>query len=315
MQPSAKVVAEAADWAALLDGDHVSDAERAACEAWCGRDPTHRLVLDRMRGIDTTMAALDPAGRQALRRLSKPSAKQMRGAGAALSFALLLGLGWVGAQTDAVRQHFPDEATRIGEQRNVTLADGSTLAIDTDGALDVRLGSDRRTVRLFHGQILATVAADPARPFSVETEEGSATALGTAFVVRRDEGVTLVTVTHSRVEVCATARAACTMLTAGERARIAQGTVERLTSIDPQAAAAWSRGWIEADDRPLGEVLAELNRYRAAPIRLDGAGLAAIRVTGSYPVKDTERAVRAIAETVGLRVDREPGGGLRLTSR
>lgn len=162
---------------------------------------------------------------------------------------------------------------------------------------------------------MAQVARDPTRPFVVETADGTATALGTRFSVARDARGTTVTVIESRVRACATARLrqVCVDLRAGDRARLSDGTVEKLPAVDIERASAWSKGWLEADDMPLIEALAELNRYRTRPIRFDPAALSDIRITGSYPLRDSDRALAAIAGTSGLWISRS--GEDRIVSR
>jgi len=52
------------------------------------------------------------------------------------------------------------------------------------------------------------------------------------------------------------------------------------------------------------EVLAELNRYRAVPARFDAARLANVRVSGSFPLTDTDHALEGVSRATGLRLDR-----------
>lgn len=304
LRPTPAMVNRAAQWAAELDADNVSPLRRAACEAWCAEDGRHRLAFDRMQSLDSRFADLAPMERGALSRAARH--RPMRRGGALLAILLLAGGAWMIAHSFAARQYFPDIKTAPGEIHALALEDGSTVQVDTDSALSTELDDDRRHVRLFRGRVMAQVARDPQRPFVVETQDGTATALGTQYSVSRDAGGTLVTVIESRVRACATAmwHSDCVTLNPGQRARLAGGKVERLTSVDVDRASAWSKGWLEADDMPVADALAELNRYRARPIRFDPAALAGITITGSYPLRDSDRALAAIAGASGLWVGR-----------
>jgi transmembrane sensor len=263
-----------------------------------------------MRGLDARFDGTDPSGREVIGQLLTRRPKRARRIGGALAVLLLAGGGWLAGQSFALRGLLPDYRTTAGEQRTVNLADGSRLTIDTDGAASVRLDRAARTVSLFHGQVLAQVAHDRARPFVVATTDGTATALGTQFTVRRIDKGTMVTVIESRVRACASTPGACLDLMPGQRAWMDRGGIRRMADVDAETAGAWAEGWLAADDRPVADVLAELNRYRAVPVRFDPAALAGVRVSGSFPLRDTDQALSGIARATGLRLS---GAGASLS--
>lgn len=307
------MIEQAAGWAAQLATDDATQEDMDACEAWCREHPLHRLAMDRMRILDAQIDGTDQIGRKTietvLERRSRPDGPLGR---SAICVALLVGGGWLAAQSLTVREWFPDYETTRGEQRTVTLADGSGLTLDTDAALDFDSDADRRRVILLRGQVLARVAADSDHPFVIETRDGSATALGTAFIVRRDEGATTVTVLESRVRVCPASAGedACANLGPGDQARMTAARIDRLGPVDPEAAGMWAEGWLAADNQPVADVLLELNRYRRKPVRFDPADLAGTRVSGSFPLADTDRALEGIIRSTGLGMSRSTDGAV-----
>lgn len=312
-KPTSRTIAEAAHWAAQLDSERVSPRQRRACEAWCAAHPANRATLERMLAAGARFEQLGPVERDALKRAARRQDQgRLRLGASALALLAVVVVGWAASRILAVRALTPDLRTAPGEQKTLALADGSRLVLDTAGSLDVDLTADRRTVTLFEGQVLATVSPDASRPFTVRSRHGAATALGTAFVVRGAADATVVTVIESTVRVCPRAAAPCLDLGPGQRARLSAAGLTRLPSIEPQAAGAWSKGWLEVDDRPLAEVLGELNRYRAQPIAFDSRTLRGVRVTGSYPLTDTDRAAEALAAAAGLRLTRAPDGRTRI---
>lgn len=310
------MIEQAAFWSAQFATGEATSADRVAYDAWCLEDPLHRLAMDRMRGLDARFDGTSPADREAMNTLLKvKSARERRLGRAAMGILLLVGGGWFAAQSLTVRALFPDHETGRGAQRHIALADGSALDLDTEAAVDFDRSANSRTVTLFRGRIFARVAKDAARPFVVETSDGKATALGTAFIVDRTADGTFVTVVESHVRTCAAqaGERTCTDLEPGDRARISGGKVKRLSGVDPATAALWTEGWIAADNRPVSEILDELNRYRAQPARFDTTELDGVRVSGSFPLGDPDRALQAIADATGLQVKNGPNGDLRIS--
>lgn len=311
-EPDVATIEQAAHWAAVLATEEASEAERAACEAWCRAHPLHRLAFERMRSFDAAIDRTSPVERETVRAvLGRRGRRRRRAASVAVAILLSAGAGWTLTQSFAARGLFADYRTARGEQRTVALADGSRLTIDTDAALDTHLDRRRRTVTLFRGQVMASVQRD-ARPFVVETPEGAATAMGTVFSARRQAAATTITVLESRVRACAARTGDCLELAAGERARLDGSTVVRLPDVDPATAGSWAQGWLTVDDQPVAEVLAELNRYRRSAIAFDAAGLQGRRVSGSFPLADTDRAASAIARVARLRLSRSADGAMTL---
>ncbi|MEG8222526.1 FecR domain-containing protein [Sphingomonas sp. HH69] len=313
--PTPDMIEQAAQWAARLDAGDMSQGDRIACDEWCREHSLHRRTLERMRAFDARVANAQDFEREALntvlaRRRSRLFESSL------LGVAVLVVAGWAGMQSDYVRDRFPDYQTGRGELRTASLDDGSEIVLDTNGAIRVDMRGARRQVRLIRGQLLAKVAKDPTRPFVVETADGTATALGTSFLLRREADYTLVTVIESRVRVCPGKIAdekECRILAAGERAHITPKQIFAQSSIDPSVAALWSSGWLEADDQDVADVLTELARYSERPIRFDRASLRGVKVTGSFPLRDIDRAAEGIARSAALRVHRSVDGGIAFT--
>jgi transmembrane sensor len=68
-----------------------------------------------------------------------------------------------------------------------------------------------------------------------------------------------------------------------------------------ESAGAWSEGMLVASDMPLGEFLGELARYRAGRISC-APEVAHLRVSGTYPLGDTERILGALQRALPIRV-------------
>lgn len=94
-------------------------------------------------------------------------------------------------------------ATDIGEQRTVTLVDGSVVELNAKSRIKVRYSDHERAIDLMQGQALFRVAKDPSKPFIVDSGGIHVRAVGTQFDVYKKNAGTVVTVVEGRVAVTA----------------------------------------------------------------------------------------------------------------
>jgi Fe2+-dicitrate sensor, membrane component len=65
----------------------------------------------------------------------------------------------------------------------------------------------------------------------------------------------------------------------------------------------WTRGLLSVSDRPLGEVIAQLARYRQGILRCDPQ-VAQLRVSGTYPLLQSDVALNALQQTLPISLQR-----------
>ncbi|NWE85586.1 amino acid ABC transporter substrate-binding protein, partial [Pseudomonas edaphica] len=68
------------------------------------------------------------------------------------------------------------------------------------------------------------------------------------------------------------------------------------------AADAWTRGMLVVDNTRLGDVVAELSRYRTGYLGVDKT-VADLRITGSFPLHDTTLALNALLPTLPVQIE------------
>lgn len=304
------IAAEAADWIVRRDGGELTAAEEQAFALWC-EEPAHREALVRLEKVwgllDEDAIIEDPEPLPDLPRLREvhtpvrtrgtgPVVRPRRRALAAGGIAAALALALIGGAQDWPMRLRADHMTGIGERRDVVLADGSHVRLDSGSAIALDYAGSHRTVRLLAGAALFEVAPDRARPFTVEADGGSVTALGTAFVVRDEGSRAVVTVTEHSVRVEGDGRAA--VIGEGQRADFGRDTLRGPLPAQGDATA-WTRGRLVVVDRPLGEVVAEIARYRRGYLTVTGAA-AAIRVSGVYDLDHPLDAIDSIEKSHGL---------------
>lgn len=316
-------------WQLRLDAGRgaTEAADRAALQAWLAAHPDHARVWRQLGQLDAELAAgaPGPATRAVLQQPARPAT---RAVGRLLGLLLAVGVGLaVFDRFQPATQLLADLHTGTGERRALSLPDGSRLHLDTRSAVDLAFDDRRRAVVLRAGRIAIETArpagsgvGDP-RPFVVLTPDGSLRALGTRFTAQAEEGATRLTVTEAAVAArparCAASPAqACD----GER-RVQAGQTVRVqadqvgpTQPAPPEADAWKDGMLVVEDRPLGEVVAELARYRPGRLAVDPA-VAGLRVTGTLPLENTDQALLALTAAVPVEIVRITRWWVRLRPR
>lgn len=306
---------EAADWFARLGSRSISGDALASFETW-RRDPDNLAAYNRIERVWQAGGRIsgDPeiqkAARDALARTARPTAGWKPAAtvgGLALACAALVAIGLPQMSSRTTY------STAIGEQRPVTLADGTTVRLDTNSGIDVRYSNDRRIVVLQGGQAFFDVTPDADRPFTVEAGGTSVTAVGTAFDVRRDGASVEVTLVSGSVEVEAEERDRSKRWTLepGSQIRVA-AEQSQVRAVDIAAETSWTQGELIFRDQPLTEAVAEVNRYLVRPVRLEAGPLGDVRVSGVFRTGDRDAFVSAATDLFELQAVPKADGSIRL---
>lgn len=249
-----------------------------------------------------------------------PSAAVALGALGAVAVALLL--LWslrpgapVAVPESVTALHF---VTGHGEQQTHRLVDNSVLHLNTDTDVTVRYSRSARLVTLASGETAFEVTHEAGRPFRVLAGPAEVVDLGTRFDVRRDDGSTVVTVAEGRVAVApslspATGRsngnspgpAQPVELAAGQQLTVAPGAAWPATpvAVDAMRTMAWLHRQIVFEGQPLGQVVAEFNRYSLKPIEIATPALRDLEISGVFTVDDSEAFVAFLRSLDGVQVE------------
>jgi transmembrane sensor len=299
---------QAAGWVVRLDAGSLSDAERVSLQAWLDGDPAHAEALERAqatwRELDMVGAPRAAAGPRPRAAHAGPRGQQQKrryrpALTAACVAALLIALGvWQYPRADIALR--ADARTATGETQSLALAGGSAAQLDTGSALRIRDDAAWRDVQVLTGTVSFNVGHDDPRPFRVRAGQVVVTDIGTTFQLKRDGTTTQVVVASGLVELAAPGGKA--IVHAGESATLADDDrIPTVAAVDADAAMAWTRGRLVFVDRPLSEVVAELNRYYSGRIVLLGDGAGSRRVSGVFRTSDPLAALRVIEANLGLR--------------
>lgn len=298
----------ASDWAARAAAGPLTDAERQRLDGWMGEDPRRGVAFAEARRAWALMGevARDPG---ALRRDIVPAKPPRRRAwrplaALAASLAILVAgsILWFG---DPRLLLAADHRTAPGERSTVTLADGSTVTLGPATALAIKYSDTERRLELLAGVAYFTAApmrGNERRPFIVEAANGTVRALGTQFAVDRlASSVEVVVAEHDVAVALADSTRREIVLAPGQALRYADAGLGPVRQVNVGMATAWQRGRLIFDQMPLGDVVAELNRYRRGRIVITDDALAARSVSGVFDTAKPDDVLATITRELGVR--------------
>ncbi|AYD04160.1 FecR family protein [Neorhizobium sp. NCHU2750] len=296
-QISESIDDEALRWFVLLHSGHATDHDRAEHAKWISVDASHLQAYMRLGSIWSDMDALgDP------RKRNRPMAGRPR-----LSRRAILAGGASAAALGIVGYQLPlgawlsDYSTGTGEQKTVQLADGSTASLDADTSISLDFTDRQRSIRLIRGRAYFDVAKDSSRPFVVHAKDGRTTALGTRFLVHQWDDSVTVSVEESAVAVVAPDRSQAVVHQGQDISYALGGGVSALETADLDADTAWRRGKLIFQNRPLGQVVSDVNRYRSGMIRIMDAKLRTMRISGIFDINHPDGVLDAITSALPVR--------------
>ncbi|WP_454727383.1 MULTISPECIES: FecR family protein [Cupriavidus] len=295
--PVARAVLRAAiAWQVRLGAGGVDGATRAAWEHWHGADPEHARAWRQLGALDARLTpAAEPAARAALAGVPARRRRRRVVLGGAAMLVLAL---WGAEQYWPLRHAGADYLTHTGEIREITLADGTHVHLDTRSAIDVSMDGARRLITLRAGEILVESGHADSRPLEIATPDGTLRPLGTRFIARVGQGGTLLLVLQARVAAQPGRGGHGAVLGAGQQVLVETARLGPVTAAAPNADA-WATGRLVVQDARLGDVVDTLRRYRPGHLEL-APELADVRVSGTFPLADTDLALAAIAQSHGL---------------
>src|SRR3954447_6657286 len=278
---------EAASWLVRLQSGRDPDIERKF-RNWHDLDPAHAAAFGRVRESYERSAVLRHSGavpaRRALAETSPRLARYRWAAAAAL--ALLMGGGLYIAAGGIFKPSGTEAvmlATKVGEIRQVRLADGTRLTLDTATNVEIEVGRTLRRAVITTGRARFDLTGGDT-PFLIKAGNTTTTAGTGVFDVETFDGASAVDVLagHAVVRSATQAHGNPVTLAAGEGAIAAPGAPLKRY---PVAHSNWIRGMLQFDATPLPAAVALANRYSKQKIILE-PGLGQFRVTGAFRTGD-----------------------------
>jgi transmembrane sensor len=365
LRTRAEIDEEAATWIWRMEGGPTGKADPDGFEAWLRQDPRHRRAVDELSkvwealdglagsqrhadpvaspetGLRQPMTAHEPATPcrpDTLRLRATPGRPLWFAAAAAVLVAAIGAALWLGKAGE--NQIL---ATAVGQHRNVVLADGTVVSLNTNTIVETNIGRRSREIHLRKGEAHFDVAPDRSRPFLVYAGDAVVRAVGTEFEVRvRTDRHVDVLVTQGRVEVqpdtsdaeprspeTATVSAAgmhdrnsatrtsVRAVSAGEALSTAT-TDYPVIPVSPEQLSseqAWREGAVVFDSEPLAQAIAEIQRYTDSRIVIGDPAIATLPVGGRFETDDLQGFLDGLQAALPVTIRRTADGVVYVDSR
>lgn len=330
----------AAHWLAALSDENCSDAERRQFFVWLrasGQHVDEFLRLSRLNArlsnreawpnesVADLIAAARAGGEGNIAILDHPTEsdasltghKRVRWPVAAALACIFVAAGMIVGHSRIEQWLTPEYATAVGEQRSITLEDGSVVELNSRSRLRAHFKDALRSIELLEGEAIFRVSKDPKRPFRVRTGATDIVAAGTAFNVKASDSRTVVTVLEGRVRVNqrhaaerSAAEAAKAVnefeLTVGDQLIVAKAQPAiRVSLRDTEKVTSWTERRLIFEDTPLSAVAAEFARYSSRAIRIEDPTVAARTINGVFDATDPASLLEFLSgdETLNVRGD------------
>jgi transmembrane sensor len=322
----------AAIWSegSALDPDLKWDPEALISHAKA--DATNVVPLtNRSRTADASTAVSDMPSEPAADKLGEPLRPAKSSRAWFRIAASIAAVALIGTAIWYENFRMPIYATTFGEQRSITLTDGSVIDINSHSKIRVRYSAQERAVDLLEGQALFHVAKNPTRPFLVSSATTQVRAVGTEFDVYQKQGGTVVSVVEGRVAVLLRSDAAGgettdlpqvtadhpdqsgarepgsrgnspIFLAAGEQVLVTTTAMQKANHPNIAIATSWTQRQLAFDSASLSEVAEEFNRYNERQLIIEDPTLYDFHISGVFSSSDPASLVRFLRERPGVRV-------------
>ncbi|MDM7859891.1 FecR domain-containing protein [Alteromonas sp. ASW11-36] len=324
---------QACVWISRIDRG-LNEQEKDQLSKWMAISNAHREVLFELASLWDDMSvmhqlsSLFPLEQQPTTQIESRYKKTNWQIAASIAFVCLTIGGFLFSQwntsPDAMVIAAQHASTLVGEQRSITLSDGSTLHLNTNSAVSIRFTGEERRISLLRGEAYFDVAHEKSRPFVVAAGRNTVTAIGTAFNVQLvEESAFELVVTEGRVLVQDKAEQSAiegAKILSGQNAIVDQGLIvfsgEKATvdaSISDRKTVsqdlvaddlAWQKGMLVFKGETLDVVLKEITRYTPMRFQISDEALKRQRVAGYFKVGDIDGLLNALENSFSIKNER-----------
>lgn len=299
------VLEDAITWQVKLLSGTATRELYVACEQWRTAHPDHNRAWQAIQQLDSRFTTVG-AGNLSLAKhtlyqaqqhsqLSRRQTLKMLLAGGALIPAAFTGVHYYELSQPAL-------IAATGQRLHHTLLDGSLLTLNSRSTADVQQHPQGITLMLHRGDAYVDTRQRTfaGRPLQVQANQWSMTlASGEYLIHQRDEQV-YVRAMAGDIELLHPQRGMQIVHGGQDAVWLDNAGVHPYTDLffDP---SGWLKGALVAKQMPVGRFLVELNRYRDGWLRC-APEVAQLLVSGVFQVADTTSALRALEQTLPIRV-------------
>ena len=330
-------------WVVRIDNGKLSAKEHVEFMSWVKAKPEHKLAFERLARWQINinqLPELNPSQNPSIAEKTQYQTnshpiKAMASLKALSSIAALIGLVFIvflmRQQPELEPALLQTYQTAMGEQKEISLPDGSTVTLNTESVININFNNALRTIELIQGEAYFEVFKDPSRPFEVTTLNKVVRAVGTAFTVHAKKHSAIeVMVTEGRVEFAQISTQhnpktpekldskTIAFIDQGQLATInAKNSINvtNITAENTQQRLAWRQSMIIFKGEPLEQVIAEIGRYSGTRFTISSPALANKRIGGYFKANDVDAFISTLSSQFNISARTDNAGIIILTER
>ncbi|AOA57032.1 FecR family protein [Acinetobacter larvae] len=305
----AEILEQAAEWLVRLEEGPLNSSEELLFQHWLAQSPLHQKLWQRaeklQRKLHHRADYLPDHMAKRFLQAQKPAHPMLF-----KNLVLLLGItGIIGSGYFVVRTQAwdADYRTAYGEQRQITLADGSVLTLNSKTAIDIDYAQNERAIHLRYGEVYIETGKDrQQRPFHVYGQHGRLLALGTAFAVQQHEKKSTLWVTEHAVRIDTQYSHQQQTLAAGYQVEYDNHKIFNAQPLQTEQLL-WRKGLLLANRYSMAQFSAMLTENYGVRVQLDPQQqqqLAKIEISGTFPSNDLNRTLQLLVTTYPVAIER-----------
>ena len=279
--------------------------QQQALTKWLNQSPQHRLAFENARLLWQGLGGLREHPLISKNRVqAKKHHSNHRVFLSHMSLALAASFALIAVLFNINPAWHAEYHTAVGEQQSISLADASTVYLNSGSAIDPDYSPEQRRIKLVAGEAEFVVSKDKSRPFIVVADGQEIKALGTDFIVKiQPQGIS-VTVIESSVQVSQPDMNTIVpvVLYPGQRIdSIAGQAPSPVSTVELSRTNSWRFNRLIFESETLDNVIAEINRYRKGHIFLGRRSLANYRVSGVFNISELDNLLTVINKTLPIK--------------
>lgn len=295
------VAQQAIRWLVLLRSGEAGLEERHAFIEWRLSNPRHEQAcahLEATLGVFQHMNHQGVSGQVLQRTLNAPSSRRQILQRSFQFAALATGLAALGNRLIPIDELTADMRTGTGERRTFRLEDGSDLTLNARSAADVYFDNYKRHLHLRSGSGFIRISKDDQRAFTAASNDCLIRPVGNSLLLTSNDVHGEVMATRAPVEVFN--RSSSMLVPSGGAAFYDAHSLGPLRKLSG-GENAWVDGFFEARNLSLDHVVNALKPYRAGIIQVN-QDIAQLRVSGRFPLDDSDLALAALTQVMPIRL-------------
>ena len=304
-QYSERQLKQAIEWFVCLQSEQCPAEALRRFEAWLAKNDNHRAAYAEAERVWANMDDLKfmPIPGLDLARSAKPrksTAAQLASLAFFILTSALLGGAWLEYSAETI-----EYATRMGEHRHIELADNSTIVLNTDSRVSVRISLLQRNVVLTQGEALFEVNHNRLRPFTVKVADLRIRDVGTRFNVHKHANGATISVLEGEVELNNGHGVINEHLGAGNQRNYSETSgLGNIEAVEAENLTAWVNGQLVFKHTPLRKVMAELECYHSLQFTFADPKLAQETLSGTFNSDDIDPFLHALETILPVQAKR-----------